>query len=118
MLSTSQKSRCLEPETAPLPTSPQGDGMPTRSRVGTNTYVILRLPAVLKARGRSRSTHYCDIKQGLFPRPVSLGARAIGWPEHELEAINHARIAGMNDDEIRALVVALEAERKRLGQER
>ena len=73
---------------------------------------ILRLPAVLRARGRSRSTHYLDIQQGLFTRPVAIGARSVGWPEHEVEAINEARIAGKGDADVRNLVANLEAARK------
>lgn len=73
---------------------------------------ILRLPSVLKERGKSRSSHYLDIQQGLFARPVSIGARAVGWPAHEVAALNAARIAGKSDDEIRALVAKLEAARK------
>jgi prophage regulatory protein len=76
------------------------------------SHTILRLPAVLRERGRSRSTHYLDIQQGLFTRPVSIGARAVGWPEHEVTTLNDARIAGKSDDEIRALVTRLEAARK------
>lgn len=76
----------------------------------TNT--ILRLPAVLRERGRSRSAHYMDIQQGLFTPPVPIGARAVGWPADELAALNAARIAGKSDNEIRALVVKLEAARK------
>ena len=37
------------------------------------THTILRLPAVLKRRGKSRSSHYADIKAGLFVRPVKIG---------------------------------------------
>lgn len=73
---------------------------------------ILRLPAVKYESGLSRSTIYLRIAQGLWPKPVSLGARAVGWPSAEIEAINAARIAGKSDDEIRALVVKLEAARK------
>lgn len=76
----------------------------------TNT--ILRLPAVLRERGRSRSAHYMDIQQGLFTPPVPIGARAVGWPADELTTLNAARIAGKTDDEIRALVAKLEAARK------
>lgn len=76
------------------------------------THTILRLPAVLRARGRSRSAHYQDIQQGLFTPPVPIGARAVGWPADELAALNAARIAGKSADEIRALVVKLEAARK------
>ena len=49
---------------------------------------ILRLPSVLNKRGRSRSAHYLDIKEGLFTRPVSIGSRAVGWPDHEVDAVN------------------------------
>jgi prophage regulatory protein len=76
------------------------------------THTILRLPAVLRERGRSRSSHYLDIQQGLFTRPVQIGLRAVGWPSSEVTAINAARIAGKTDEEIRALVLKLEAARK------
>jgi prophage regulatory protein len=76
------------------------------------THTILRLPNVLRERGRSRSAHYLDIQQGLFTRPVPIGARAVGWPAGEVAAINAARIAGKSDDEIRVLVAKLESDRK------
>jgi prophage regulatory protein len=64
--------------------------------------------------GLSRSTVYLQISQGVFTHPVSLGARAVGWPELEVAALNAARIAGKSEDEIRELVVKLEAARKDL----
>ncbi len=76
------------------------------------TNSIFRLPTVLHERGRSRSSHYLDIQQGLFTRPVQIGLRAVGWPSTEVEALNAARIAGKTDEEIRALVIKLEAARK------
>jgi prophage regulatory protein len=76
---------------------------------------ILRLPNVLRERGRSRSSHYSDIQQGLFTEPVTIGARAVGWPASEVSALNAARIAGKSDEEIRALVVKLKAARYVLG---
>ena len=76
---------------------------------------IQRLPSVLKERGRSRSSHYKDIEDGLFTRPVRIGLRAVGWPSNETGAINAASIAGMNDDEVRELVIELEAKRKTLA---
>lgn len=75
---------------------------------------IQRLPAVKFQSGLSRSTLYLRIAQGLWTKPISLGARAVGWPSSEVEAINAARIAGKTDDEIRALVVKLEAARKKI----
>jgi prophage regulatory protein len=70
-----------------------------------------RLPAILAARGRRRSAHYEDIRQGLFTRPVSIGSRSVAWPLHELQALNNARLAGKSADEIRQLVRRLEADR-------
>ena len=77
-------------------------------------HTILRLPNVLKARGRSRSSHYNDVKQGLFTDPVQIGLRAIGWPADEVAALNVARISGKTDDEIRQLVKSLHTKRKEL----
>ncbi len=79
------------------------------------THTILRLPTVLRERGRSRSAHYLDIQQGLFTHPVSIGARAVGWPAHEVTTLNAARIAGKSDSEIRMLVTKLEAARTVAG---
>jgi prophage regulatory protein len=46
---------------------------------------ILRLPAVKARTGLSRSTIYLHVSDGSFPRPVSLGARAVGWVESDIE---------------------------------
>lgn len=46
---------------------------------------ILRLPIVLDRTGLSRSTVYLRVSEGKSPRPVSLGARAVGWIEAEVE---------------------------------
>lgn len=73
---------------------------------------LLRLPAVKAQSGASRSTIYLRIQQGLWPKPVKLGPRSVGWPESEVSALNAARIAGMLDGEIRALVTRLETARK------
>ena len=73
---------------------------------------ILRLPSVKSESGLSRSTIYLRISQGLWTKPVSLGARAVGWPSGEVAAINAARIAGKTDEEILVLVEKLEAARK------
>ncbi len=73
---------------------------------------ILRLPAVKAESGASRSTIYLRIQQGLWPVPVKLGPRSVGWPADEVAAMNGARIAGMSDEKIRALVKKLEVARK------
>lgn len=45
---------------------------------------ILRLPIVKARTGLSRSTIYLRIAEGSFPAPVSLGGRAVGWIEAEV----------------------------------
>ncbi len=77
---------------------------------GSNS--VWRLPRVLAERSRSRSTHYADIQQGLFTRPVQIGLRAVGWPAYEVQVLNGARIAGQSHDQIRDLVKQLECARK------
>ncbi len=46
---------------------------------------IIRLPEVMTRTGLSRSTIYLRISQGTFPKPVSLGTRAVGWVESEID---------------------------------
>ncbi len=46
---------------------------------------ILRLPAVKSLTGLSRSTIYLRIKQGTFPTSISLGPRAVGWIDTEID---------------------------------
>ena len=46
---------------------------------------ILRLPAVSARTGLSRSTIYQRVAEGRFPKPVNLGARAVGWLENEID---------------------------------
>ncbi len=75
-------------------------------------HAILRIPATKARSGYSRSTIYLRIAQGLWTKQVSLGPRCVGWPEHEVAALNAARIAGKTDEEIHALVLKLEAARK------
>ena len=54
---------------------------------------FLRLPEVLERTGLSRSTIYVRLAAGTFPRPVALGARAVGWIEAEIDEWVRERIA-------------------------
>lgn len=56
-------------------------------------YSILRLPLVMARTGLSRSSVYLRIAQGEFPKPISLGARAVGWIDAEIEQWLRVRIA-------------------------
>ncbi len=72
---------------------------------------ILKRPTVEQITADTRSTIYRKIKSGLFVRPVSLGGGRVGWPANEVQAVVNARIAGKNDEQIKALVVELQAAR-------
>ena len=58
---------------------------------------ILRRKQVEERTGLSRSTIYLRIQEGTFPRPVNLGARAVGWLENEIEAWLAARVEIRNN---------------------
>ena len=47
---------------------------------------ILRRPEVEARCGIGRSTLYDWMAQGIFPKPVKLGARAVGWKESQIES--------------------------------
>ena len=47
---------------------------------------IMRLKAVMDTTGLGRSYIYKLIADGVFPKPVPLGARATGWVSDEVES--------------------------------
>lgn len=53
---------------------------------------ILRRKQVEARTGLSRSTIYDRVKAGTFPAPISLGAKAVGWVESEIDAWLTAQI--------------------------
>ena len=85
--------------------------MATSQPALTNLNPLHRRPIVEQATGDSRTTIYRKINAGLFTRPVNIGGDRVAWPANEIEAINKARIAGKSDEEIKALVIELEAAR-------
>jgi prophage regulatory protein len=76
-----------------------------------STLRILRRKQVEYETALSKSTLYFRIKGGLWPTPIKIGARAVGWLASEVEALNAARVAGKTDDEIREIVNDLEQAR-------
>ncbi len=58
---------------------------------------ILRRKQVEKRTGLSRSTIYLRIQEGTFPRPINLGARAVGWLENEIDEWLAARLEIRNN---------------------
>ena len=74
---------------------------------------ILRCSDTLHKTGDTRSPLYDKVAKGLFTRAIKIGgARAAGWPEHEVDQIIAARIAGQSDEQIRTLVQQLHEQRK------
>jgi len=67
-------------------------------RVTNMKQSIQREPAFLRRRqvetctGLSRSTIYQYIKEGVFPKPVPLGPRAVGWLESDMSDWIAARV--------------------------
>ena len=53
---------------------------------------------------KSNTSLYSDIKMGYMTPPVSIGENSVAWPLHECNAINAARMAGKNNDEIKKIV--------------
>lgn len=62
------------------------------------------------------STFYEQIERGVMPPGVSIGARSVAWPDHELQALAAARIAGKSEAEIKALVQELIAARSTIAE--
>lgn len=74
---------------------------------------ILRIADVKAATGVcSHATIYAHVKAGLFPDSIPLGARAVGWPADEVQAVVAARVAGVDDAGLRLLVQQLHAARR------
>ena len=48
-------------------------------------HCILRLPDVMARTGLSRSSIYLRMANKAFPRSISLGGRAVGWLEKDIE---------------------------------
>ena len=62
------------------------------------SHKLLRLPTVKAESGLSRSTIYLRVAQGLWTRPVSLGARAVAWPADEVQALKTGRFGRVHAD--------------------
>ncbi len=57
---------------------------------------ILRLRAAKDLTGLSRSSIYLMMRAGTFPKNISLGARAVGWLEADIQAWIDSRISATN----------------------
>lgn len=54
---------------------------------------ILKLSSVSKVTTLGRTNIYKKIKEGTFPKPISLGPRAVGWLQSEIDEWIKGRVA-------------------------
>lgn len=54
---------------------------------------FIRLRAAKDQSGLSRSSIYLKMKDGSFPKSISLGVRAIGWLESDIQDWVESRVA-------------------------
>ncbi|MFG6433001.1 helix-turn-helix transcriptional regulator [Roseateles sp. LYH14W] len=55
------------------------------------TSVFVRMPKLRQMTGLGRTTIYRLMAQNLFPNPVRLGPRAVGWRVSDIDAWSAAR---------------------------
>jgi prophage regulatory protein len=55
---------------------------------------LVRLAEVIHSTGRSRSSIYSDIKEGVFPKPVKIGKRSVAWSSEDISNWIANRISG------------------------
>lgn len=65
------------------------------------SHTVLRLTDVKQRTGLSRSTIYLRIANNEFPAPISLGGRAVGWLEQDIDEwiIEKIEASRINDHE-------------------
>ena len=67
------------------------------AKVNQQSLRILRRKQVENRTGLSRSTIYLRLQEGTFPKPISLGPRAVGWLENEIDEWLAERIEKRNN---------------------
>lgn len=65
---------------------------------------LLRLNTVRARTGLSRSTIYLRMGEGTFPKQISLGSRAVGWMDSEIDSWVKSRIHESRESEDRSHV--------------
>lgn len=63
---------------------------------------IIRLKEVIDSTGLARSTIYKYVGEGVFPKPVSLGDRCVGWVDSEVQDWILARVEARDFQEAAA----------------
>lgn len=79
----------------------------------SNRIKIIRLDEVINITKKSKSWIYEAMKNGLFPTSFKISSRSIGWDESHIYEFTKALAQEKSQDEIKKLILTLEA--KRLG---
>jgi prophage regulatory protein len=69
--------------------------------------IILRLPEIFKRTGLKKTTIYNYIKNKRFPPPFSLGDRAVGWLDYEVNDTLEFMAAGKSNEDIKSLIAGM-----------
>ena len=67
----------------------------------------MRLDDLGRELDRAPTSVYEGIAAGIITEPVRLSARAIRWPQYEIEILKQALVAGLSVDQRRELVALL-----------
>lgn len=61
---------------------------------------IIKLKEVMECTGLGRSSIYKQISDGTFPKNVSLGYRAVGWVDSEVDEWILEKIAERDNEKV------------------
>lgn len=76
---------------------------------------IIRKPKTLNMLGISSTNFHNKINNGLLPPGIPLGPNSTGYFKHEVTAVLIAMATDKSQEEIKALVKSLIAQRQHLG---
>ena len=66
---------------------------------------IIKLKSAGSITALSRSTIYNKINEGIFPQPIQLGKRAIGFIESEVQTFISLLVKGVSKVEMREAII-------------
>ncbi|MBX3578337.1 MAG: AlpA family phage regulatory protein [Rhizobiaceae bacterium] len=58
---------------------------------------VLSIRQVVERTGLSRRSLYTRMSEGLFPKPIRLTTRRVGWPESDIDAWLERLVAERDD---------------------
>ena len=76
------------------------------SKISYNT-----IDEVLRRKSVGRSTLYAEMQRGVFPKPVKLEARKVGWPQHEVDQMMVLYLRSPTENKCREFVMELHNDR-------